>query len=322
MTPKSRFEQLDSIGKRFAGQGPLLVSEREQYSIYFLRRERPWHDWGYRQLIDRAHLRFPGPLPPPLPRAPDFDDYPLHHIEGFGLLLERKTPGASLPPANFRPVYETSFYRVWRRTGPAPRDHVPLGLDGLRGSRTLACRAGTPVDPRVRRIIAGARAARAPLAASIGGAAPRTLLPATAWHGLTPGRVVPPPDQVVGRGGEASTVASLPPGRYTAWIQGAFGPGVRLYAKSGAASGAVGEVHGDLGSPDGWFDLGQVDGGPNVTLTLIGLTPSRLIAGSRHFNLIGPLVVQPVSPAPHIERVPAGAAGRLCGRSVDWLEVP
>src|SRR5204863_3651914 len=106
-TPKQRFEQMSQIAGRFAGQGPMLISEREQYGVYFMRRSRPWNDWGYRQLIDYPHVRFPLRLPPLEPRNPDFDDYSLSHVERYRLLLERKGPGASLPPVNYRPVYET-----------------------------------------------------------------------------------------------------------------------------------------------------------------------------------------------------------------------
>src|SRR4051812_476781 len=41
-TPKERFEEMAAIANRFAGQGPMLLHEREQYGVYFMRRSHPW----------------------------------------------------------------------------------------------------------------------------------------------------------------------------------------------------------------------------------------------------------------------------------------
>ena len=69
-TPKDRFQEMIDIGKRFRGEGPLLVNEREEYSKYFLRDSLPWESWGSWQ-PDRG-LRFPTvpAVPVPSPNAP------------------------------------------------------------------------------------------------------------------------------------------------------------------------------------------------------------------------------------------------------------
>jgi hypothetical protein len=321
-TPKGRFEELDAIGNRFAGQGPMLISDREQYGVYFMRRSRPWDDWGYLQLVDFPHVRFPGNVPPQPPRNPDFDDYIYSHIEYYQLLLERKTPNASLPPSNYRLVYETPFYRVWRKDGPRPREHVPFGIDGHLGVGPVRCRRGVPREPSLRRVVDRAEASHSQLAVSLGAVNARVLVTGFNWIGMTRAPVVPPASESAGLGGVGSTVTHVAPGRYEAWLQGSYGSGVRPTVSSAAGSYRLDEVRSDLGLSDGWFRVGELNVAGRTNTTIIGLTPNRLIAGSRHFNLNGPFALVPVNKRNRIVRIDPRLIDQLCGKSVDWVELP
>ena len=73
---------------------------------------------------------------------------------------------------------------------------------------------------------------------------------------------------------------------------------------------------------DGWFPLGTVDMAGRTNITLIGLTPSRLIAGSHHFNLNGDFAIVPASASNHVVRIDPRRIGSLCGHDVDWVELP
>ena len=78
-------------------------------------------------------------------------------------------------------------------------------------------------------------------------------------------------------------------------------------------------------SPAAKFDAqaeGQVNVSGPVRFDMIGLTPGRWLAGSRHDNIVGPLVLQATSPAPRVVTMPASKAATLCGKSIDWLEMP
>jgi hypothetical protein len=323
VTPKQRFEEMASIADRLAGKGSILINEREAYSAYFFRRTHPWNDHGYPGQVDYPHVRFKDSVAPPPPRGPDFDDYPIRHVEVFDWLLDRSAPGASRPPSNYAVAEETRFYRLWRRIGPAPRDHLAFGSDGMQGAAPVKCSNGRPRRAALRGIAAEAIRDRAQLAVALPGLPPRRILKASDWILLTPGKVIPPPGMVTGRGGTASGTKPVPPGLYTAWLQGSFGPGARLYARSGLSSGAVGEAHGDLGSPDGWFRLGTFRAvAPRTTFTLIGLGPPWWHAGSHHANIIGDLRIEPAGTAPRIVNVDPRRIDRLCGQRVDWVEVP
>jgi hypothetical protein len=271
-------------------------------------------------MIDYPHLAYPKSVPPLLPHTPDFDDYPLHHVEQYGYLLERAGPDKSLPPANYVPVYETSFWRVYRRSGPGPEQHVSMGTDGHTGGAELRCRAGVPTGPAARRLFETAARDGSQVVASIAAVKPRTVDTPDRWFKATNVAIIAPKGQFPGRGGIDSLVTQVPPGDYSVWVQGSYGSGVRLVAATAGRSLTLGEVRGDLGFSDGWFSLGTVRAGGRSVFTLIGLTPPIRLAGSRHFNLGGKVVLQPAAPQPRIVRLPPRRASELCGRRVDWLE--
>src|SRR5205823_9808539 len=116
-----------------------------------------------------------------LPHAPDFDDYPLHHIEQFSYLLERNGPDNSLPRANYALVYDKGFFRVYRRTGPGPRLHVPMGTNGHSGGQTLECRGGVPIEVRAKRLVAQGAREGTPVTASLAAVKPRVVDTPDRW---------------------------------------------------------------------------------------------------------------------------------------------
>jgi hypothetical protein len=325
VTPKERFGELATVAERFHDVPNILVADREQYAFYFLRDLGPWDDWGYRQ--PRRGLRLPDNRPPPPPRAPDLDDYQLAHLSRFGHLLERRSPGGSRAPANYRPVFETEHYRVWERTGPPPRAHLALGREtpnGVQATERLACRSDRP---RNRQVLALARRAGrlgAPLVASIDTAPPVIAIPAIGWAIGDAKRAVPAPGTAAGRagGGLAKGLGSLR-GSYVAWVHGSFGPGLRLWSGTRTArrNHIVGDVFNDLGPP-GWQPIGTVELGPGTVLEAGIIDRPKLLAGSRHFEIVAALKLVPVNAEKRLETVPAADVSTLCGRNVDWVEIP
>ena len=75
-------------------------------------------------------------------------------------------------------------------------------------------------------------------------------------------------------------------GRYSVYIQGSFGPGVRVHANGQP----VGETFGDLGIQDAWQPLGKMTTSRKETsIVLVGLEKSNLRPGSRRYDITGPL---------------------------------
>jgi hypothetical protein len=311
--PEQRFEELIAIDEQFAGQGPMLVNEREQYAMALLRRAGGWESWG--TVFPSRGFRRGEVFPPPIPHTPDFDDYSLAHYQRFPLLLERRRPGGSRPPGGYEIVHETAHYRVWRREGPLPREHLEAGGDGYTGVAPLDCGR-----PDLRELQRRARRAGMPVRVAVRtGRPPRTVQEARHWTGFDASPFPSPIDMVSRRGGFAATLPSLPAGPYVAWVQGAFAPGVRLYVDDRQ----IGEARADLGSPDGWQRLGEVsaDGGP-VTVTTTALRLPWWRTASRHREITGPVVFEPVAAGRELRDVPPDELQSLCEQPVDWIELP
>ena len=322
VTPETRLGEYRDIVDRFEGRAKLtMVVDREQYSIHFLREIGPWDDWTYRQ--PHRGMRFPDNRPPAPNRAPDLDDQRLDHVNRFDHLLERKSPGGSRAPANYRPVFETEHYRMWERTGPPPREHLPFGSDGQSGSAEVECTRGRPESGELRALADRAERARSPLVAAVQPDPAVTVVEPTAWVALDTKRALPAPETAAGRGGGGAARVKLEPGRYEGWIQGSFGPGVRMTTQvpGRTPSVEVGDVYNDLGAP-GWHRLGTLEIQRGSVVAVGGIGRPRYLAGSRHFNIVGDTKLIKQGARTELQRVEPRELGRLCGRHVDWVELP
>ncbi|MEA2407050.1 MAG: hypothetical protein QOE69_1169 [Thermoleophilaceae bacterium] len=310
MTPKDRFEEMIDLSKRYEGQGPMLVNEREDYAKYFFRKSLAWESWGAWQ-PDRG-FRY-GRVPLPVPRTPDFDDYTLGFMSRFKLLVDRRGPTGSVPPANFELIDETPHYRVFRRVGPMPKTHFSLGTERYDGADRLDC-----ANPEVKALLAAARNGDGQLVAAPGRPEP-IAAPADRWQQFG-GVFYPGPTEgfATRRGGVALPFVHIGPGNYDVWIQGGFGPGIRLML----GTRAVGDAFRDLGLHSGWQHLGMVlveERDP--AFAVVGLGKPFWQAGSRRLDVTGPLVFVPAGQTGAPERIPAGKARSLCGRKLDWVEL-
>jgi hypothetical protein len=308
VTPKDRFQLLADAGRHIPPGGPVLVNDREYYAKYFLRDKRPWSSWDEWQPY--RGFRW-GEIPPAPPRNPDLDDYKPELLQSFPTLLDRRRPGGSRPPGNYKLAYENANYAVWRRVGPPPRMHVSLGIDSLQGSAPLDCN-----DSSVQSLLAEARRGGTvryePPAAEV------TTGDTIRWDS---GEVLgfgPAEHFVKVRGGAGSTDLRVRPGRYRVWVQGAYGPGVRVYF----GSKVLGEVRSDEEQFDGWHPVGSVRvRRANPSFGLRGLDRPSWLAGSTWNNISGPLALEPdVALRPPVE-IPGREARRLCNRPLDWIEL-
>ena len=311
VSPNDRFEELAAIADRFEGQGPILVNEREEWDSYLLRELDPVESWGF--WFPERGLHIGEPHPHVLPHTPDFDDYRAEHVRQFPLLLERKRPGGSRPPSNYRIVHETATYRIWQESGPPPEHHLALGRPTLDNAGRLKCRKA-----KVRDFFRTARRADGEVVASVPRARTQVVADPSDWVAWAARVELPPPGQINRRDGVAASRARLERGTYSAWIQGSFGPGVRLFVDGQA----YGEVFGDLALPSAWHSLGDVrSNGDPLDVRVLPLDKPWWQSGSQRSDLTGSVVFEPAGAEPALRRFEPRELQSLCGERLDWLEL-
>jgi hypothetical protein len=117
LAPYARLHDLEYIGNRFAGQGPTLTPDFEEYAEYYLRND----DQDSMVNGPRLELR-PGVNRETEPGGTwsyDLDEFPLKFVESFRTIVMRRNPLQSRPPSNYRLVYSSDYYEVWQRVQPA-----------------------------------------------------------------------------------------------------------------------------------------------------------------------------------------------------------
>src|SRR3984957_3912733 len=111
LAPTARYEELASIDSRFADRGPALFVDYDEYSLYLLR-----------------DLDVGGPgfmYPPPAiaqteGRPANLDLISPAALRSYPLIVTRRDPAASRPPAAYRLLYQGAYYEVWGRLPGAP----------------------------------------------------------------------------------------------------------------------------------------------------------------------------------------------------------
>jgi len=301
LAPTSRLVELDAIGKRFAGRGPAMLDEFEEYGKHFLRDAdviAPFD--GYALLPPELHR----PRPTYAAWA-DLDEMVLDYVQRFPLIVTRRNPVASRPPASYRRVFRGDYYEVWQR-GSAEQDvlaHLPLGDHGD-PTGEIDCGA-------VRQLARGA---------------PEGVLAVAERPSpvrLDAAAMERPPDWPLLKGGIVGALRAgalrggftAPAGRYRVWVRGSFGRGVDVLA----AGRKLGRAE-DVQTPEQMALAGEISlAGGDHTLALVrgsrGITP-----GNGRDEGYQAVFVEPVAD-PVVRRVPAARAGSLCGRRADWVEL-
>ena len=288
LAPHGRLTELEAIGKRYADQGPALMTEFEPYGArHFLRR---LDAEGVSEL--RRHVV---PLQSGQPLAPqgyaDIDRFQLGGLLAYRLLVLRRSPTMSRPPSAYRLVERRHWYEVWQREA-APRilRHLPLGGSSDPG--------GVPSCADVLQLAATRSASRLV-------AVPREA-------------VITAPFSVAGGKSAAFTGdATTRRGEYGVWIGGSF-----VGRVAAAIDGrTVGSARHQLEWPGQLVELGTTRlaaGAHRLRLDydVGGWRPGS--HGDGPFPL-GPLVLAPAA-APRLISVAPSRARSLCGRRLDWVE--
>lgn len=162
LAPRAQLAELESIGHRFAGEGPTLMTEYQTYGTrHFLRNmdaegagERRYRAIPLRngQVVDKGGFA-------------DIDDFQLDAVLVYRTLVLLRSPYASRPPSSYSEVWSGKWYEVWQR------DRAPPASSSTSRSATTR----TPWPRRRARRSCGSRRSRAlPVASRRFGASRRS----------------------------------------------------------------------------------------------------------------------------------------------------
>jgi hypothetical protein len=309
LAPVDRLRALEQIGDRLAGeprrqQEWILVDEHEEFAKYFLRRGRanvalelltPY------QVRDRLTIGL-------APLSADVDQMTLEFLGSHPLIVQRRGPDSSRPPANYRRDGGNAFYDVWRRAGDVDvRAHVPI--------QAVYEAYGRPDCGEVEKLAAQARPGDELVAASA---------PAEVRFGLTDDRVPKgwpphpwlPEARLPKTPGEARADLRFPGGRFRVWVLGSFGRPLEVRVDGRAVGRAVG-----INTAGEWLSAGEVElpaGRHAVELVRSG---AHAAPGDGSMLSLGPVVFQRIEPQRLIWTPPRQATESLCGRRLDWIEL-
>jgi hypothetical protein len=303
LAPRPQLAELATIGDRFAGDGPTLMTEYQPYGVrHFLRRMDPEATAELRTRVD--------PLLAGQPLAKggyaDLDQFQLDGVEAYRSLVLRRSPTESRPPSNYQRVWTGRYYEVWQQVESAPAivKHLGLGNASQPGGVTR-CSAVMQMAQGATSLLA---IPRTPVIyVDLAGA----LHPPT-WTANGVGAVLPT------GGGTVETNIKVPAaGWYHLWLAGSFRDGVDL-SVDGRRAADERDMLNNNGQYTPFGRLFLSAGSHQLTLDYSGpdLRPG---SGGAQFAFGPVALTRDTDDGPMLSVTPAKAR-TLCGKSLDWIE--
>jgi hypothetical protein len=304
LAPTARYEELASLNAPFAGRGPTLFTDFDEYALYELRD------------LDVSGVDF---LYPPVALAGvssghggviDLDRVSPAKLRAYPLIITRRDPSASRPPAAYSLIWQGTYYQVWGRRPGAPAAIVHVGLSG---TSPVRC-------PRVQRLAQVASTHGAQLVA----ASPSDLvrISVTRAHhpaSWTRGRV----GLVMKGAGRLWATFSLPHGgEWNLWLQGEITRPVHM-SVDGLPRGLIGaQLGGNSLNPDTMAPL-RVQLAPGRHLLSLTRGGFSLAPGDGGSAILDHIFLTPAGGADQktLRVATPGDWRSLCGRAYHWIEV-
>ncbi len=304
LAPTARYQELAALNSRYRGMGPALFTDFDEYAMYELRD------------LDIGGPDFAYP-PPALAGVTGGYGYPVEldraspsALTAYPLIITRRDPTLSRPPAAYGLARQGAYYEVWTRRPGAPAALAHLGLAGTAADdcRQIGSLASLAAREHARLVAADAPEI-----------VPVPLAPSThpaRWGHQRGGLVM----RTAGRLSASFTLPSA--GRWLLWVQGLLMPSVDV--------GIDGRPPASIG--------GELSGNSLVTDTVPPI-PVRLAAGShtlavtRHGLSLAPgdggaavlarVVLTPAAAAapPGLSEADSAGWRALCGARHQWVEV-
>jgi hypothetical protein len=315
LAPTARYEELASIDSRFAGRGPALFVDYDEYSLYELR-----------------ELDVGGPgfmYPPPAiaqteGRPANLDLISPAALRSYPLIVTRRDPAASRPPAAYRLLFQGAYYEVWGRLpgAPAALAHVAPASPTAAATRTAGTAAGgSPIQCSTVFGLAqlakahGAQlvSARPPQIVSIDVA--RALHPA--WAESRDGLLMSGPGRL------EATFAVPHTGTWDLWLQGEIMPAVEVSVDGRVLASISGQLTGVATDPDTIAPLHVRLAAGLHRVTIARGSSNPLGPGSGGSAILDSIFLTPagVGGQATLHLTPAAQWRSLCGQRLEWVEV-
>ncbi|HXW59870.1 MAG TPA: hypothetical protein VEJ23_10380 [Solirubrobacteraceae bacterium] len=302
LAPTARYEELASLNARFAGRGPTLFTDFDEYAMYELRD------------LDIGGPDFVYP-PPALAQIAGGYGRPVNlqralpaALSAYPLIITRRNPAAVRPPAAYRLAWQGTYYQVWQRQPSAP---PALAHVALTGGPAAQC-------AQIARVAASPAARGAQLVAATAPTVVR-IPPQRAAHPRGWGRVHG--SLVLSRPGSLSATFVTPrAGDWTVWLEGRLMPAVTVDVDGRRLGTIAGQLAGNSLVPDTMTPLRVrlAAGAHRLTITRGGFT---LAPGGGGTAVLDGVLVAPAGASPVLRAV-AGARWRsLCGVAYQWVEL-
>ena len=307
LAPRGQLAELESIGHRFAGQGPALMTDPQPYGTrHFLRHMDPESPSQRRRrvipLLNGQELEKNA--------YADLDQLRLDGILVYKTLVLPHTPVESRPPSIYRLAWSGRYYDVWQRPDSYPQiiEHLPLG-DAVQPGAVPRC---GDVLRLAREAGPGGRLYTAPRPAVSAVTLSSAAYP-EGWAADGAGLVYPSGSGDVTVGVSVTRTAS-----YGIWVGGSFRPRLRVYVDGRL----VGDRRHYVNDGSHYLLLGSsplASGSHTVRLRFGGpdLHPG---SGGYPFG-VGPLLLSTATAAEATTTsVRDEDARSLCGKRLDWIE--
>jgi hypothetical protein len=302
LAPTARYDELASLNGRFAGRGPVLYADFDEYALYEL---RDLDVSGLDFIYPPAGLRLMAGHGYPV----DLDRVPPAIWAAYPLIVTRRDPTASDPPSAYRLVWQGTYYQVWARRDGAPAAIAHLGLTR---TRPVKCAS-------VRGLARIAEAHGALLVAAV----PPELVTVAVADGEHPEWKYTHPGLVMRGAGRLRSAFAVPrAGVWEIWLKGQLMPTVDVGVDGRSIASLGGQLDGNPHNPDALTPLRVRLAAGRHRLTIVR-GDAALAPGDGGWAILHEIVLTPAG-APDVDglRVAPPARWRsLCGGRFDWIEV-
>jgi hypothetical protein len=306
LAPTARYEELASIDTRFAGRGPTLFSDFDEYALYELRD------------MDVGGPDFAYP-PPALAAAAggygkpvDLNRIASSALAAYPLIVTRRDPTAARPPAAYRLLWQGIYYQVWGRRPAAKQALVHLTLSGPPQAQ---CR-------QVARVAGASRKRAGRLVAAVAPELVRLPIPRSR-SGRPPGWTRVGRRILMTRPGTLRIAFRIPhSGTWELWLQGEVMRELHVAIDGRSLGSLGGQLGGNTLVANTLSPLQvRLSAGVHtlaITLPSAGLAPGD---GGAAVLLAAFLTLAGAAGESNLEAVPVARWRSLCARPLQWVEL-